>query len=110
MLRWLVLVLLLANAGYLAWSQHGLAGLGLAPATESEPERLRQQIEPAALRILPGQGSSVSSSARSITVRSRPAGRARHLPAIAAPAARSLRGTQGSRAGPCSASRGRTGW
>ncbi len=54
MLRWLVLVLLLANAGYLAWSQHWLGGVGLAPASESEPERLRQQIEPGALRILPG--------------------------------------------------------
>lgn len=58
MLRLLVLVLLVANAGYLAWSQHWLARWGLAPATESEPDRLRQQIEPAALRILPGQGSS----------------------------------------------------
>ena len=57
MLRWLVLVLLLANAGYLAWSQHWLTGLGLAPATESEPQRLGQQIEPEALRVLPGQGS-----------------------------------------------------
>lgn len=28
MLRWLVLVLLLANAGYLAWSQHWLGGWG----------------------------------------------------------------------------------
>lgn len=58
MLRLLVLVLLLANAGYLAWSQQWLARWGLAPATESEPERLRQQIEPAALRLLPKQGSS----------------------------------------------------
>ena len=56
MLRWLVLVLLLANAGYLAWSQQWLAGLGLAPATEAEPERLQRQIAPEALRILPGQG------------------------------------------------------
>ena len=60
MLRLLVLVLLLANAGYLAWSQQWLGVLGLAPASESEPERLRQQIEPAALRILPGTGSSTS--------------------------------------------------
>ena len=58
MLRWLVLLLLLANAGYFAWSQHWLGGLGMAPASESEPERLRQQIEPAALRTLPGQGST----------------------------------------------------
>ena len=57
MLRWLVLVLLLANAGYLAWSQHWLAGLGMAPATESEPERLGRQVQPEALRILPAQRS-----------------------------------------------------
>ena len=54
MLRWLVLVLLLANAGYLAWSQHWLAGLGLAPASDSEPAYLRRQITPEALRVLPG--------------------------------------------------------
>ena len=58
MLRWLVLVLLLANAGYFAWSQHWLGGLGLVLVSESEPERLRQQIKPEALRILPGQGRS----------------------------------------------------
>ena len=58
MLRWLVLVLLLANAGYFAWSQHWLGSLGWAPVSESEPDRLRQQIEPEALRILPREGSS----------------------------------------------------
>ena len=68
MLRWLVLVLLLANAGYFAWSQHWLGGLGWAPVSESEPERLRQQIEPEALRILPGQGGSSSNNNNSNTV------------------------------------------
>ena len=44
MLRLAVIVLLLANAGYFAWSQHWLGGLGLVLVSESEPERLRQQI------------------------------------------------------------------
>jgi hypothetical protein len=53
MLRLAVLVLLLANAGYYAWSHGLLRGLGLAPAVESEPERMREQIEPQNLRVLP---------------------------------------------------------
>ena len=67
MLRFLVLVLLLANAGYLAWSQQWLAGLGLAPATEAEPERLQRQIAPEALRILPGQGGWSMTCAPKVT-------------------------------------------
>lgn len=53
MLRVLVIVLLLANAGYWAWSQHLLASWGLAPAQQAEPEHLAQQIRPDALRIVP---------------------------------------------------------
>lgn len=52
MLRFLVLVLLLANAGYFAWSQGLLQTWGLAPAQQGEPQRLQQQIQPEALRIL----------------------------------------------------------
>lgn len=63
MLRLLVVLLLLANAGYFAWSRQVLAGLGMAPASQSEPERLGQQIEPAALRILPGQASNAGAAA-----------------------------------------------
>lgn len=54
MLRIFVLVLLLANGLYYAWSQGALAGLGLAPAEQHEPERLKAQIEPQALRLLNG--------------------------------------------------------
>ncbi len=54
MLRLAVLVLLLANAGYYAWSGGLLAPWGLAPASDAEPQRLRQQIEPDRLRLLPG--------------------------------------------------------
>jgi sporulation related protein len=52
MLRLTVLLLLLANAAYFGWSQGLLAAWGLAPAQQSEPQRLRQQIKPQVLRIL----------------------------------------------------------
>ena len=52
MLRLLVLLLVLANAGYYAFSQGLLAAFGLAPATQNEPQRMAQQIKPEALRIL----------------------------------------------------------
>jgi hypothetical protein len=52
MLRLSVLLLLLANAGYFAWSQGLLRAWGLAPAQQSEPHRVRQQINPQSLRIL----------------------------------------------------------
>ncbi len=52
MLRLTVLVLLLANAGYYAWSAGLLRGWGLGPTSEGEPERLQQQIRPDSLRLL----------------------------------------------------------
>lgn len=52
MLRLLVLVLLLANTGYYAWTQGLLAGYGFAPAAQAEPQRLAQQIRPEAMRLL----------------------------------------------------------
>jgi hypothetical protein len=55
MLRLFVLLLLLANAGYYAFSQGLLAAYGFAPASQSEPQRMRQQIKPEALRILDPQ-------------------------------------------------------
>ncbi|MDE2616690.1 MAG: SPOR domain-containing protein [Burkholderiales bacterium] len=53
MLRLLVLLLVLLNAGYFAWSQGMLRAYGWAPADQSEPQRLTQQIRPEAIRILP---------------------------------------------------------
>ena len=53
MLRLIVLLLLLANGAYYAWAQGLLADWGVAPAQQSEPQRLAQQIRPDALRILP---------------------------------------------------------
>ncbi len=55
MLRLIVLVLLLANGVYLAWSQGLLSSLGLGPVQQTEPQRLGQQIKPEALRILSPQ-------------------------------------------------------
>jgi hypothetical protein len=53
MLRLIVLILALANAACFAWSQGLLASWGIAPAQQSEPQRLEQQIKPQALRVLP---------------------------------------------------------
>lgn len=52
MLRLLVLLLLLANAGYFAWSQGLLASYGFAPSQQSEPQRLTQQLRPEAMQLL----------------------------------------------------------
>ena len=70
MLRLLALLLILANAGYFVWTQGLLAPYGFAPATQSEPQRLKQQIRPEALRLLtppeagtpqnPGPGASAA--------------------------------------------------
>ena len=52
MLRLLVLLLVLANAGYLAWSRNLLAPVGLAPTQQFEPQRIAQQMRPEGVRIL----------------------------------------------------------
>ena len=52
MLRLIVLVLLLLNGGYYVWSQGLLQAYGWAPASQSEPQRLAQQIKPEALHRL----------------------------------------------------------
>jgi len=52
MLRLAVLLLVLANSAYFAWSQGLLAALGLAPAVQTEPQRLGAQIRPEAIRLL----------------------------------------------------------
>jgi len=63
MLRLLVLALLLANAGYFAFTQGLLADYGWAPATQAEPQRLEQQIRPEALVLLSaGEARQVESA------------------------------------------------
>lgn len=53
MLRLLVVLLVLANGGYFVWAHGFLRDWGLAPSSPSEPQRIRQQIRPDVLRILP---------------------------------------------------------
>lgn len=52
MLRLITLLLVLANAGYYAWTQGWLAPVGLAPAQQRETTRVAAQVRPQALRIL----------------------------------------------------------
>jgi hypothetical protein len=53
-LRLIVLLLLLANGGYYAWSQGHLLPWGVGPAQQSEPQRVTQQLRPEAVRLLRG--------------------------------------------------------
>ena len=52
LLRWLALLLLLANGAFFAWGQGYLRPVGLGPVSQSEPQRLAQQIHPEALQRL----------------------------------------------------------
>lgn len=54
MLRLIVIVLLLANGAYYAWSQGLLLQWGMGPAQQAEPQRLEQQVRPEALRVVSG--------------------------------------------------------
>ncbi len=49
----LVVLLLAANLGWLAWSQGWLRAVGLAPQTQTEPERLQRQVRPEAVTLSP---------------------------------------------------------
>lgn len=63
MLRAVAVLLVLANLAYFAWTQGMLAGIGLLPAQQTEPERLKGQIQPATLRLLNGPRSEASPTA-----------------------------------------------
>jgi len=52
MLRLLVLILILANGVYFAWSDGLLRAYGFAPAQQREPLRVAQQLQPQAIQIL----------------------------------------------------------
>jgi hypothetical protein len=52
MLRLFVLVLLLANGLFFAWSNGLLRAYGFAPVVVSEPHRLAQQIRPESIQLL----------------------------------------------------------
>ncbi len=54
MLRGAALVLLLANAAFLAWTQGWLGGLAPQPPATAgrEPQRLTQQVRPDSVQVL----------------------------------------------------------
>ena len=52
MLRLLVLLLLLANAAFFAWSQGLLLAWGVGPTQQSEPQRVEQQVRPETVQVL----------------------------------------------------------
>ena len=72
MLRLLVLVLLLANAAYFAWGQGLLAAYGFAPARQSEPERLAQQIRPEAMQLVTNNSPARSSDTAAVSAAAAP--------------------------------------
>lgn len=55
MLRLLALVLLLANGLFYAWENGYLSPLGWAPVQQLEPQRIAQQIEPDAIKLISAQ-------------------------------------------------------
>ncbi|PUE38777.1 hypothetical protein [Limnohabitans sp. Hippo3] len=67
MMRWLIALLLVLNLATLAWQWDAFARWGWGPHTQQEPERLRKQIRPEALKIeippapLPAEASSAAS-------------------------------------------------
>lgn len=64
MLRALVLLLVLLNGVFYAWTQGWLAPWGFSGAPQTEPQRLAQQFRPEALRILgPASAASTPSPA-----------------------------------------------
>lgn len=87
MLRLAVIVLLLANAGYYAWSHGWLRSWGLAPVEQTEPQRMAQQIRPETLRILRARETPpVAPSVASEAPASAPPARAPAAMAASAPA------------------------
>lgn len=52
MLKLIVALLLLANATFFVWSQGFLRAWDFAPKQQTEPERMAQQINPEAIRLL----------------------------------------------------------
>lgn len=63
MLRIAVIVLVLANAAYFAWTQGLLAPLGWQPADPTESHRMQEQIQPQAIRLLNAPRQEAASAA-----------------------------------------------
>ncbi len=87
MLRAIVLVLLLANGGYFAWSHHWLEGMGLAPEQQGEPERLRQQVRAELLQVVPAQVQRAKAGKANAPVSAPPPAEANVVPPPLTPAA-----------------------
>jgi len=78
----LVVLLLAANLGWLAWSQGWLRVLGLAPQAQTEPERLQRQLRPEALKLSPaGRASAPPAPAASAPAAAAPQAQAATEPA-----------------------------
>ena len=57
MLRGMVLLLVLLNGAYFAWSQGFLLDYGFGPLERSEAQRLEQQIQPEAITLLDAEAA-----------------------------------------------------
>lgn len=88
MLRVLVLVLLLANGCYYAWSHGSLQSWGLAPQVQSEPGRMEQQMRPELLSVLSSNGGKAGAPTASSASPASPAPPAAAPNVAAAPAPR----------------------
>ena len=73
MLRPIVLLLLVLNLGFLAWSQGWVERLGLAPApTGREPDRLKRQVAPDTIKIVPASVSAAAARPAPVCLESPP--------------------------------------
>ena len=64
MLRLIVLILILLNGAYFAWSEGLLLDLGYGPMQQTEPHRMAQQIKPELIRLHFAPGSASSGAGR----------------------------------------------
>lgn len=91
MLRIAFLVLLLANAGYYAWSGGMLRGWGAGPEETSEPQRLAQQLHPEILQLhvppRPAASAAAAAASAPAALPAAPAASAAASAPSAAPAA-----------------------
>ena len=74
----LVVLLLVANLAWFAWSQGWLRVLGLAPTAQSEPERLERQVRPESLTLGPVEAEPAAAPAPSPAPSPAPAPAPRH--------------------------------
>ena len=58
MWRWTVLALVAANGAFWLWSHGELRSLGLGPLEVAEPERMKTQVQPEALRVTPQEAAT----------------------------------------------------